>query len=106
VETLAGYKGFIMGDVINGPRAKIASEWAMRQLYIALGNFMTSAAMLGIDTCPLEGIQPPEYDKILGLEAKGFATTVAAAAGYRAADDKYATLPKVRFDAKDIVEHV
>ncbi len=28
----------------------------------ALGNFMTSAALLGVDTCPMEGIEPVNYD--------------------------------------------
>ncbi len=77
--------------------------WAKNQIYIALGNFMTAAAMLGIDTCPMEGLDPKKYDEILGLTLLGYSTIVACPAGYRAADDKYATTPKVRFKHDDII---
>ncbi|HLX61401.1 MAG TPA: NAD(P)H-dependent oxidoreductase [Planctomycetota bacterium] len=80
--------------------------WATNQVYIALGNFMTTAAMLGIDTCPMEGLVPAKYDEILGLDKLGYATIVACPAGYRAADDKYAVTPKVRFRHEDVVAHI
>jgi nitroreductase len=105
-ESVKFYKDMMMGDVVNGPRGKAAHEWAARQSYIALGNFMTCCAALGVDACPMEGINPPEYDKILGLEGSGYKTVVACAAGYRAAGDKYATLPKVRYETKDLVQTV
>ena len=74
--TLDGFKKVLMGDVVHGPRGQVSLEWAARQAYIALGNFMTSAALLGIDTCPMEGIEPEKYDAILGLPARGLATRV------------------------------
>jgi nitroreductase len=104
VESIGFYRNMIASDVVYGPRSLNANEWATRQAYIALGNFMTSAALLGVDTCPLEGIEPAKYDKVLGLPEKGYATVVAAAAGYRAADDKYATLAKVRFSQEEVIE--
>ena len=67
---------------------------------------MTSAAVLGIDTCPMEGIEPANYDEILGLNGTSYGTVVTCAAGYRAADDKYATLAKVRFPAAEVIRHV
>lgn len=103
-EALGFYKDMIAADLLNGPRSKHVREWAARQAYIALGQFMVSAAMLGVDTCPMEGLDPAKYDEILGLPAKGFSAVVACAAGYRAADDKYAGLPKVRFPKKDLVK--
>ena len=103
-EALAGFKKVLMGDVVDGPRGQVALEWAARQSYIALGNFMTSAALVGVDTCPMEGFEPAKYDEILGLPAQGFRAVVACAAGYRAADDKYAALPKVRFPASEIID--
>src|SRR5215207_160378 len=57
-DALAGFKKMLMADLVNGPRGQIGFEWATRQAYIALGNFMTAAAMLGIDTCPMEGLEP------------------------------------------------
>jgi nitroreductase len=101
-ESLDGFKKVIMGFL---PSINI-SEWATRQSYIALGNFMTSAAMIGVDTCPMEGIDPAKYDEILDLPSKNLKTVVACAAGYRAVTDKYASLKKVRFPKADILTRV
>lgn len=105
-EALNRYRDVIVGDVVNGARGQIAHEWATRQAYIALGNLMTAAAVLGVDACPMEGLVPSEYNRILGLENSGYATVVACALGYRAPDDKYAGLPKIRFETKDLIQHV
>lgn len=105
-DSLDFYRKMIVSDVVEGPRSKIAAEWATRQAYIALGNFMTSAAVVGIDTCPMEGLDPAKYDEILDLPAKGFHAVVACAAGYRADTDKYAVLPKVRYDKSELIAHV
>lgn len=104
--TLATYRGMMVGDVVHGSRAKVSHEWAVRQAYIALGNLMTCAAMLGVDACPMEGIVPAEYDRVLGLLDSGYATAVACALGYRADSDKNATLPKARFDAADLIQTI
>ena len=105
-ESIKFYKDMMLGDIVNGPRSKMAHEWAARQCYIALGNFMTGCAALGVDACPMEGLVPTEYDKILKLEGSGYKTVVACAAGYRAASDKYATLAKVRYETSDLVRVV
>ncbi|MBI4911555.1 MAG: NAD(P)H-dependent oxidoreductase [Acidobacteria bacterium] len=104
LESLAGYKGYMMGDLVTGGRSAEIREWAVRQVYIALGNFMTSAALLGVDTCPMEGLNPVKYDEILGLKGSGYRTVVACPAGFRAAGDKYAAAPKVRFPLEEIIE--
>jgi len=103
---LDAYRGMMIGDIVNGPRGKIAHHWAARQCYIALGNLMTCAALLGVDACPMEGLVPAEYDKILKLASSGYATVVACALGYRAAGDKYASLAKVRYETTDLVRVV
>jgi nitroreductase len=105
-ESLKGYRDMMSGFAGKAAKEGWLREWGIRQLYIALGNFMTSAAVLGVDTCPMEGLVPAEYDKILGLEGTEFETVVACAAGYRAADDKQASLPKVRFPASEIIRHI
>lgn len=105
-EALAPFKKMMMGS-LEGARAKgFLDTWQTHQVYIALGQFMASAAVLGVDTCPMEGLEPAKYDEILGLTGTGYATVVACAAGYRAGDDKYATLPKVRFSVADVIQHV
>jgi nitroreductase len=106
LDRLTNYRDMIVSDLINGPRGKNAHEWAARQAYIALGNLMTCAAVLGMDACPMEGIAPAEYDKVLKLDGSGYKTVVACAVGYRAAADRYAALPKVRYDVKDLVQIV
>jgi len=102
VETLGGFKKALLGDIVHGPRGKQQHEWATRQCYIALGNLMTSAALIGIDVCPMEGIDPAKYDEVLKVPAKGYKTVVAAAVGYRSATCKYAAAPKVRYPAEEL----
>jgi nitroreductase len=105
-EALAPFKKMMLGS-LEGARAKgFLDTWQTHQVYIALGQFMASAAVLGVDTCPMEGLEPAKYDEILGLTGAGYATVVACAAGYRAGDDKYATLPKVRFPVAEVIQHV
>jgi len=106
VEDMAGFRNVIKG-ALDGARTKgTLDEWQIRQIYIALGQFMASAALVGVDTCPMEGIVPAKYDEILGLKGTGWMTVVACAAGYRSADDKYATTPKVRFPTDEVIERI
>lgn len=100
-ESLKQYAGMMLGFVERTPEAQ-RNEWMTRQAYIALGNLMTSASALHVDNCPMEGFIAAEYDKLLGLEAKGLRSVVLCALGYRAEDDKYAKLPKVRFPADEL----
>lgn len=103
-ETLDGYKKGIIGDVIKGPRSTIIKAWAQRQSYIAMGFLMKTAALLGIDTCPMEGLDPAAYDQILKLEGTGYATVAAVACGYRHADDKMQKVKKVRYNREEVFE--
>ena len=80
------------------------TQWATLQAYLALGNLLTSAGLLGVDACPMEGFVPAEYDKVLGLSEQGYASVVCCALGYRAATDKYATAKKVRGAKSDLVK--
>ncbi len=100
---LEGYKKMMLGDLVSGPRSEVINWWAQRQSYIAMGSFLTTAALMEIDTLPMEGLDPAGYDKVLGLEGSGYKTVAAIACGYRSADDKYASAKKVRFDMKDVV---
>jgi nitroreductase len=106
VDNLQKYAGIVKGFIDKPPYPLNIDEWSIRQLYIALGQFMTSAAMLGIDTCPMEGLMPSKYDEVLGLANQGYKTAVACPAGYRAADDHSAERPKVRFKTEDVVQYI
>ncbi len=102
-EAANGLRGAIKGFTADWSDAK-KQEWAKLQSYIALGQFMTSAALLEVDTCPMEGIDHAAYDEILGLKEKGYTTAVACSVGYRSAEDKYASAPKARFAYDEMVE--
>jgi nitroreductase len=105
IDTLAGL-GKSMLDALSRMDAAQAHRWAARQTYIALGVFLSAAAMMGVDACPMEGFQPEKYDEILGLKEKQLGAVVIATAGYRSADDKYGTAAKSRFDVNDVVIRV
>ncbi len=102
---LDGYKSMMVGSLTRTPPADI-DIWMSRQVFIALGSFLTACALLGVDACPMEGFVPEKYDELLGLTAKGYAARVVATAGYRDAEDRNAGLKKVRFAHADIVERI
>ena len=105
-EALEGYRGMMYGSLLSpGSEARIP-HWAALQAYIALGNLLTSAALIGIDTCAIEGFAPAEYDAILGLKEQGYTSAVVAALGYRSTEDKYASLAKVRFQNSDLIKTI
>ncbi len=104
-DALDPMKGMIEGFAGRMSRAE-RHAWNTRQCYIALGQLMTSAAVLGLDSCPLEGIDPAAYDVALGLGGTGYATCVACAIGHRAESDHTAARPKARFPREQVVEIV
>ena len=103
-EQLGFYRDLMQKDLIDGPRSQQIERWASNQVYIALGTFMTAAALLGVDTCPIEGFSPPDYDRILGLDGSPYRSSVVCAAGYRDDSDKYAGLAKVRYAPSALIE--
>jgi nitroreductase len=103
--SLDPYKG-MMNGFLAGMSEEQKHAWASNQVYIALGQLMTTAAMLEIDACPMEGLSPAKYDEILGLENGRYATVLACPMGYRSDDDKYESLVKVRYEKEDIIEHI
>lgn len=102
VESLAQFRGMLVGGLVASRDEAARDAWSRNQVYIALGNLLASAALLGIDACPMEGFDHAQYDEILGLKAKGYSSAVIAAVGYRLSTDKYADGPKVRFPKEQI----
>ena len=80
--------------------------WMDKQVYIALGNLLTSCAVLDIDACPMEGFIPEEYDEILGLENENLSAVLALPIGYRASDDPNALRKKVRRSEQQFILRV
>jgi len=106
LESLQGFSNVVKGFLVKPPYPLNLDEWSTRQVYIALGQLMTSAAFLGIDTCPMEGFNPSKYDEVLGLTNTDYRSVVVCPLGYRAEDDKYASLPKVRYPKSEVIEYI
>ncbi|WP_273451966.1 NAD(P)H-dependent oxidoreductase [Streptococcus ferus] len=100
---LARYRSFQESDMhLDSPRALF--DWAAKQTYIALGNMMMTASLMGIDSCPIEGF---DYDKVNQLISKaglidpqkeGIASMLSL--GYRLRDPKH---PRSRKPREDVV---
>ncbi|MFJ8528140.1 NAD(P)H-dependent oxidoreductase [Bacillus sp. NPDC094106] len=87
------YKEFQESDfqLLESDRAMF--DWASKQTYIALGNMMTAAAQIGIDSCPIEGFHQEKVTTILKEEGiisdDTFGISVLAAFGYRVEEPKH-----------------
>ena len=101
LESLEKFKDMLL-KVVQKPKEQV-DIWAKKQIYIALGNFLTVCAAMKIDCCPMEGFQSKKYNEILGLDKLGLSSVLVCPVGYRADDDKYADSPKVRFPLSDLV---
>jgi nitroreductase len=80
------------------------SDWSARQVYIALGNAMTAAALMGIDSCPIEGFEIAKTQAVLeehfGIDPKLYKPAVMVAFGYRAGEPMF---PKSRREMDQLV---
>jgi hypothetical protein len=101
-EILNPFKDFLLDD-FNKKSKKAIEDWAIKQAYLAMGNLLTVCAIESIDACPMEGFNPEKYDDLLQLGEKGLQSVLVMPIGYRAHDDIFAGLKKVR---KDITESV
>lgn len=80
--------------------------WLSKQVYISLGFFLSACASLGIDSTPMEGIEPDAYMDILAL--KGYRPLFAVCIGYRDANDfnQPSKTPKSRLPLAAIIEDI
>lgn len=104
-EHLAAFEQAIINNV-NSLTEDQKVIWGHKQAYIALGVLLSAVADLGIDACPMEGFQAGKFDEILGLKALGLTTTVIAPVGFRAEDDAFSQLKKVRKPKDQLFIHV
>jgi len=87
-------------DNFSNKEIREVKEWSKNQAYLALGNLLTVCAMEEIDSCPMEGFEPSAYDEVLHLKAKGLTPVLVMPVGYRAEDDMFSTIKKVRKDMR------
>lgn len=103
-ESLADYHQMMSDALLSPDFQSWVRHWTARQAYLALGNLLTCAALLGVDACPMEGFDPAGFDQVLSLAAQGLTAVVCCALGYRAADDKYGAVPKFRFPKSELIK--
>jgi nitroreductase len=101
-EILDPFKEQLKSTIETMPNSK-KSDWATKQAYIALGNLMTVCAIEEIDSCPMEGFLPEELDKVLNLDKYELKSVLLLPVGFRAEDDMFASLKKVRKPISDTV---
>jgi nitroreductase len=96
------YREFQQSDFDLSDDRKLL-DWAAKQSYIPLANMMTSAAMLGIDSCPIEGFKQAETDTVLkqdfGVDTSQYSVSYMVAFGYRANEPKV----KTRRSSKEVI---
>ena len=103
VSALKGYHDFMVMK-IGEKSAQERATWNAKQAYIAVGNLLTSAALMEIDACPMEGFEADQVDEILGLDEQGLSAAVVVALGYRSEEDDTQHAPKVRKSSEDFFE--
>ena len=100
------YKNFQLNDFNLMESDRAIFDWSCKQTYIALGNMLTVAGFLEIDSCPIEGFNREKVEELLEkeniIDTKEFGVSVMAGFGYR--DET--PFPKTRQDMKDIVQWI
>lgn len=94
--------GKMMKGSFAGKSTDNLRNWATSQVYLAVGNLLTSSAVSGIDACPMEGFDNSKLDQLLGLPALNLESKVIVALGYRALDDNEIPSKKIRFPKEEV----
>jgi len=105
MEGLQGYGDFMKSKLVDLPDADKES-WAAKQTYLAVGNLLSAAGALQIDTCPMEGFEAETYNELLGLNKKGLTATVVVPLGYRSEEDETQHYKKVRQSKETLFTHI
>ena len=81
------YRKFLENDFKLLDNERAVFDWACKQTYIPLTNMMTAAAMIGIDSCPMEGFEADKIDELLAgdfdIDIEKFGISCMVAFGYR-----------------------
>jgi len=101
-EILAPFQSYLI-ETLGEKDTDTIDQWTAKQAYLALGNLLTVCALEEIDACPIEGFDPNAYDSHLALESKGLKSVLVLAVGYRATDDMFSAMAKVRRGVQDVV---
>ncbi|MGB5666733.1 MAG: nitroreductase family protein, partial [Maribacter sp.] len=92
---LKPFKDFLVSS-FSKKETKEVKRWATNQAYLAMGNLLSFCALEKIDSCPMEGFVPEEYDRLLNLNERGLTAVLVLPVGFRAQDDMFSEMKKVR----------
>jgi len=100
-------KDFYIGLYANHLKDTLSSDenvyaWTARQCYIAAGNMMTAAAVKGVDSCPIEGFEKENLEKILELDTTKYQVAMVLPFGYRINEQS----SQLRETLEDVVEFI
>lgn len=95
IQQLEGFSS-LMNSVVGNLSEDAREVWAAKQTYIALGNLLSAAADLKIDSCPMEGFDADKFAEILNLKQLNLTPSVIAPIGYRSIEDTTQHYDKVR----------
>ena len=101
-EVLQPFHNFLVDDFKNKAIEEIEA-WARNQAYLALGTLLTVCATEEIDACPMEGFEPAKYDDFLKLGDRNLQSVLVLPVGYRAKDDFFSELKKVRRPLDEVI---
>lgn len=101
-DVLKGFRDYLINDFENKTQEDI-ELWATKQAYLAMGNLLTVCASLNIDACPMEGFSPKAYDSTFKLQDKNLKSVLVMPIGFRAEDDMFADMQKVRKSLTDVI---
>lgn len=101
-DILIPFESYLIDEFSEKSKASI-EDWMAKQAYLALGNLLTVCALENIDSCPIEGFDPEKYDEMLKLKEKGLRSVLVLAVGYRAEDDFFSSLEKVRRGIDNVI---
>ncbi len=104
-EGLKAYGDFMKSKLVPLPE-EAKESWAAKQTYLAVGNLLSAAGVMEIDSCPVEGFEAEAYDRILKLDAKDLTTSVVVALGYRSEEDETQHFKKVRRPKESLFTHI
>ena len=102
---LEPFKDALVNEFSNMDTNEI-QQWATNQAYLAMGNLLTICAAEQLDACPMEGFLPERYDELLDLSSKGLSSVLVLPIGYRAEDDMFSGLKKVRRDIENSIIYI
>lgn len=105
-EAVSGYENMMIKNIVHGMEKDYVRTWNQRQAYIAMGFLLETAALLEIDSVPMEGLDPKAYDEILDLNKTHYGAVAAVALGYRSKEDKYQFAKKVRFEKDKVIQRI